>query len=127
RTPSKLMPRLHESSPPRLREPVRVVVAASGAGRSLENLLTWQGKLAKFKVCGVISSNPSCRANDIARQHGLPLYQEPFGGGGTKPSPQLTAWLFQVKADWIALAGFLKIFPTDFQGDAPWRNHIINI
>ena len=91
----------------------RVVVAVSGSGRSLENLLKQQNKYA-YRICGVISSNYTCRGVLIAKDAGLKVYYEDFSDS-LFASESLLAWLVDVKAYWIALAGFVKKFLFYFQ------------
>ena len=50
---------------------VKVAIAVSGKGRSLENLLTGDHP---FAIGAVICSNPKAGAVAIAESHGLPLY-----------------------------------------------------
>src|SRR5690606_6223368 len=64
---------------------------------------------------------------ELAKHYNLPLFCGNFTDSSLLPSQELIAWLKQVEADWIALAGFLKIFPTAFSEDVPWKDHIINI
>lgn len=97
-----------------------VVAAISGSGRSLANLLENQEKL-HYNIVGIISSNPDCRGNQIALDHGLPLFIDPFKKD--LDIRQLQLWLKETEAHWIALAGFLRKFPQlpEFQ------NRVINI
>ena len=102
-----------------------MVVAVSGSGRSLENLLKQQSKYA-YRVCGVISSKANCNGVLIAKDAGLRVYCEDFSGG-VFASDALLTWLIEVKAYWIALAGFVKQFPVSFPGNMSLRQRIINI
>lgn len=95
----------------------RIAVAVSGAGRSLRNLLDHQ---EGYAVAGVISSSSKAGANEIAAEAGLPLF---LGDFRQDLSEDLRTWLRAERIDWIALAGFLKPFPSlpEFTG------HIVNI
>lgn len=104
----------------------KIAVAVSGGGRSLENLLERQKESPYFEICGVISSKKDCRANQIARDHGLKLHIETFKAKHD-PSDELLNFLEEVDADWVALAGFLNIFPTDFSDSCKWKHKIVNI
>jgi folate-dependent phosphoribosylglycinamide formyltransferase PurN len=101
----------------------RIVVAISGGGRSLSNLLAKQSTL-RFEIVGVVSSNPSCSGNTIATHAGLPLRVLDFG---KNRDPQLSglisAWLDEVGANGVVLAGFLKFWPKL----PAWNDRIINI
>ena len=94
-------------------KPARVIVAASGAGRSLENLIKAQESQDRYEVVGVLSSNADCGAVKVAQLKSLPVYVESFGGS-LKASDELQSWLLERKPDWILLAGFLKVFPVIF-------------
>jgi phosphoribosylglycinamide formyltransferase-1 len=85
---------------------VRVAIGVSGKGRSLENFLAGD---YPFEVAGVICSNPKAGAVAIATKHGLPLYA--FDAKNPDPS-RLEEWLQAHEIVWVALAGFLKIFPS---------------
>lgn len=54
-----------------------VVVAISGSGRSLANLIENQKRL-HYNIVGVISSKSDCLGNQIALDHSLPLFINPF-------------------------------------------------
>ena len=106
-------------------KPSRIVVAASGSGRSLENLIKAQQTYRNFKVAGLISSTHTCRAVKIAKELELPVLVDQFDGS-VSPSKILKDWLNDIRPDWIALAGFLKVFPVEFKGMV-WEHRIINI
>ncbi len=102
----------------------RVVVAISGGGRSLANLLAAQKQGAAFQIVGVVSSSPMCAGLKIAYDHSLPIFIGDFSDSATqKKTHDLYPWLKNHAADWLALAGFLKKLPL-----APgWEKKIINI
>lgn len=103
----------------------KVVVAVSGGGRSLKNLLFRQKNFGSFKVCGVISSKAECGGAELARSSNLPLLVESFSSHDVA-SDALSRWLHEIQPDLIVLAGFLKIFPVTFPGkDTGWMT--INI
>ena len=56
----------------------RIVVALSGSGRTLQNLISYQKSHKSFEIVGVVSSNPKAYGNEIAREHGLDLCLEKF-------------------------------------------------
>lgn len=102
----------------------RVVVALSGAGRSLANLLEFQKRGAQFLIVGVVGSNPLCGGLKIAYEHGLPIFIGDFGDSRQAPKTHdLYPWLENLGVDWLALAGFLKKLPIT----ANWAQKIINI
>lgn len=105
---------------------LRVVVAVSGQGRSLGNLLRYQEQHQTFEVNGVISSNEKCAGVELARKKSLPVFTDSFKGSDF-PSEGLSRWLKHVEPDIIVLAGFLKKFPTRFSDDCPGVKNILNI
>jgi len=102
----------------------RIAVAVSGSGRSLANFLKAQKTSSSFVVGAVIASRQDCYAVTIAKEHHIPVFF-----GSIKPEhlpmlgPALYDWLSEQNIDWIALAGFLKPFPTDEQ----WSKRVVNI
>lgn len=104
----------------------RVVVAISGGGRSLANLLARQSDLA-YEICGVISSRPDARGCEIAIRNGLPLVVLDFhpdnGNSGESARLQVEEFVTNLRASWIVLAGFLRMFPV-MRG---WEQRTINI
>ena len=90
----------------------RVVVAISGGGRTLRNLIEKQSEF-NYEIVGVISSSPNCLGNEIAKEFKLPLFIESFTFKNHDVAKEkLYPWLKERDASWIALGGFLKIFPT---------------
>jgi folate-dependent phosphoribosylglycinamide formyltransferase PurN len=100
-----------------------LVVAVSGGGRTLANLLNQQDQW-NYKVAGVISSSASCGGCRIAEKADLPLFVGDFSAAAQHHTrKELTGWLADLDAQWIALAGFLKKFP-----DLPeYQTRVINI
>lgn len=103
----------------------KVIVGISGGGRSLKNLYErTQTGVYPFEIMGVISSNPTCAGNELARKFRLPLFIGDFSAKHrSETSIKMAEWIEESSADLIALAGFLKPFPLDHKlGD-----QIINI
>jgi|688.fasta_scaffold513405_2 phosphoribosylglycinamide formyltransferase-1 len=97
----------------------KVVVALSGSGRTLLNLLKYGEENKSFEVVGVITSRKEVYGAEIARNYGIPLYFENFSKS-FEASSDLSLWLESLQPDLIVLAGFLKIFPTRFEGGAKY-------
>lgn len=106
-------------------EPARVVVAASGRGRSFENLIKSEPSFKSYKVLGLVSSTSACGAVKIANDLNLPVFVDHFDGG-LDPKAKLQNWLLNLKPEWIVLAGFLKVFPIRFTGKLQ-TTKIVNI
>ncbi len=104
-----------------LKEPI--AIALSGSGRTLDNFLKCEDS-SHYKIVGVISSAIDCRGVTIARDHGVPLYCGIFSQPNAKENEhQIYRFLEEIGARWVALAGFLKIFPVR----SSWEGRIVNI
>lgn len=97
----------------------RLLVLLSGSGRTLENILTQiQQRKLPATVAGVIASKP-CRGIEIARDHDIPaeIIQ------GNIPARTLDTLVADHRADWIVLAGYLRLVPIT----PATRARIVNI
>jgi len=102
----------------------RLAVAVSGAGRTLANLLRQQQPDSGYQVAAVIASRADCAAVTVARDHELPVLVADFSAASLAASgDRLYVWLQGQGIDWIALAGFLKVFPLHPR----WSQRIVNI
>ena len=102
---------------------LRLAIGVSGSGRSLANLLERQNN-ESFEVAMVFSSSEVAGANQIARQHDLPLFVMDFSRAGIAQSKhRLYEALQKHRIDLVVLAGFLKLLPLDDS----WEGKIINI
>lgn len=101
----------------------RVVLALSGGGRTLKNLMAQQSSRA-YRIVGVISSREDCPGVEIAHNLDLPVFVGTFGNSAAPTLvEELHQWLRDEEIDWIALGGFLKPFPS-IPG---YENRVINI
>jgi formyltetrahydrofolate-dependent phosphoribosylglycinamide formyltransferase len=102
-----------------LGRPARLLVLLSGSGRTLENLITRidLGELPA-EIAGVIASRP-CRGVEIAEKHAVPARVVP---GNIAPDA-LDALVRAHDADWIVLAGYLRLVPIT----PTTRGRIVNI
>ncbi len=101
-----------------------VVVAVSGAGRSLQNLIDQQSAFGNYRIVGVIASSAKCAAVQIAERSGIEVYVGDFDGDmKNSKSDGLYRWLKSRSVEWIVLAGFLKLMPIYDE----WRERMINI
>ena len=112
---------------------IKVVVAVSGRGRSLENLI----KVSchhRYVVVAVITSHKDCPGAHIATQHSLPLFvgEFPKYSAASKPASKkreaqrdedLRGFLQQHSAELVVLAGFVRPFPVHCADNIP----VINI
>lgn len=97
----------------------RLLVMLSGSGRTLENLLehTASGSLRAAVVAVV--ANRDCRGLAIAHDHDIPARLIP-GGPNARTLDKLVE---TYRADWVILAGYLRLVPITERT----RGRIINI
>lgn len=106
----------------------RVVVLISGAGRNLQALIDAQtaGRLPACLV-GVISSRADAKGLQRARDAGLPVCSIEPAAFADRPAydaalmQQIDAW----SADWVVLAGFMRILTPGFTGH--YAGRLLNI
>lgn len=100
-------------------------MAVSGGGRSLQNMLEYtQGGGRAFAVSAVISSRPDAGGAKIAKAAALPVFVGDFSPANAVVTRRdLYIWLEAQQIDFVALAGFLKLFPLN---DA-WHKRVVNI
>jgi phosphoribosylglycinamide formyltransferase-1 len=102
----------------------KVAVGVSGSGRSLTNFLKRQAEFTSYEIGAVIASRPDCYAVTIAQQHGIPIFIDQFSMSQEHAvRDRLYPWLQHLGISWIALAGFLRPFPTNKN----WEGRTINI
>ena len=97
----------------------KIAVAASGSGRSLENLIK-VGERLNFEVNAVILSRADCLAHDIAKRSGIDIFIESFPLADVT---KLASFLKKHSCELVVLAGFLKPFPTMEM----FENKVLNI
>ncbi len=97
----------------------KIAVAASGSGRSLDNLIKLSSRL-NFIVSAVILSRRDCGSYDIAKDANIPIFVESFPLNDTR---SLESFLQENMCQLIVLAGFLKPFPIL----TSYENKILNI
>ncbi len=93
----------------------KIIVAISGAGRSLKNLIDYSSThpLCHFEVGGVISSYRGCGGEEFAEKQGIPVYTADFSKKNASIAEQLDAFVAHSgEVHLIVLAGFLKKFPV---------------
>ena len=101
----------------------KVLVAISGKGRTLQNLISKQTQF-NYEVAAVVSSSETCQGNQIAIENNIPLFIGNFSKSSIEKTTDELALFTEVnKISWIALCGFLKPFPILEN----FREKIINI
>lgn len=108
---------------------VSLAVLVSGRGSNLEALLKKEraGYFERAHIACVISNVPDVRALDIAREYGIPgltVRSKTFSSPDAYEE-ELALLCSELKADFIALAGYMKIVGPVLLGHYPHR--ILNI
>lgn len=100
-------------------QPARLLVLLSGSGRTLENLLDRidRGELPA-RVVAVVA-NKDCGGLEKARARAIPAQVIP----GTIAPPAFDELVARQRADWVVLAGYLKLVPVT----PATRGRIVNI
>lgn len=104
--------------------PAKVAVLISGRGSNMQALAAHAG--AAYQIVVVASDKPEAPGLDWAVQAGLPTFAlSPKGIGKQAYESALDAALRAAGAEWIALAGYMRLLSDDFV--ARWRGRIVNI
>ncbi len=103
---------------------MKTAIFVSGRGSNLQAILEYRQKIKRIEIEAVVSDKINCPAFEIARQNLIPVLSV-----GTKEGcisyEQLLKKLEQLGIEFIVLAGFLKLVPSDFV--KRFENNIINI
>ncbi|GAA4218802.1 phosphoribosylglycinamide formyltransferase [Sphingomonas endophytica] len=104
--------------------PAPVAVLISGRGSNMQALAAEQG--AAYRIVLVASDRPDAAGLAWAREQGLATFAlSPKGIGKAAYEEALDAALREAGAEWIALAGYMRLLSDKFV--ARWRGRIINI
>ncbi|MDR6787731.1 phosphoribosylglycinamide formyltransferase-1 [Sphingomonas sp. BE138] len=106
------------------RPPATVAVLISGRGSNMQALAAGQGDA--YRVVLVASDRPDAAGLDWAQAQGLPTFGlSPKGIGKPAYEAALDAALREAGAEWIALAGYMRLLSGDFV--TRWQGRIVNI
>lgn len=117
-----------------LNRPARLAVFASGRGSNLDALLrAFPERHTLAEVALVVSDVAGAPALEKAEAHGVATFQHPFparkhdadGRGRALFEAVVGARLEHHHIDLVCLAGFMRLFSSDF--NAHWRGRILNI
>ncbi len=104
--------------------PAKVAVLISGRGSNMQALAAHAGDA--YEIVVVASDKPEAAGLVWALQAGLPTFAlSPRGIGKQAYEAALDAALREAGAEWIALAGYMRLLSDDFV--ARWRGRIVNI
>ena len=101
----------------------RIAIFASGSGTNAENIVCYfkQSHIAHVQL--ILTNN--AHAGVIARAHNLQVHCNVFSNDDLKQEGRILALLQLHKIDFVVLAGFLKLMPTDII--KAFKGNIINI
>lgn len=106
------------------REPAKVAVLISGRGSNMQALAAEQGDA--YRIVVVASDKREAAGLAWATANGLPTFAlSPKGIGKPAYEAALDAALREAGADYIALAGYMRLLSDAFV--ARWRGRIVNI
>lgn len=95
----------------------RIIFIVSGSGTNMENLVkrTQSGELP-FELCGVIGDRAGIASKDRAAKLGVPYFEIARKQFESKEAFEaaMCAKIEETRADWIVLAGFMRILSDAF-------------
>jgi len=103
---------------------LKIAVFVSGRGSNLSAILNYPDLKNKIKIVAVISDKIDCKAFEIAREFGINTFTVGDGDGRINQN-DITSRLKKLEVDFIVLAGYLKLIPTELI--EKFENRIINI
>ena len=104
--------------------PAKVAVLISGRGSNMQALAAAQGD--DYEIVVVASDRPGAAGLAWAIEHGLPTFAlSPREVGKPAYEAALDAALRAAGAEWIALAGYMRLLSDAFV--ARWRGRVVNI
>lgn len=103
---------------------MKIAVFVSGRGSNLSAILNYPDLKNLVEVVAVISDKFDCKAFDIAREYGIKTFTVGDGEGKIFPK-DISSTLEILDVNFIVLAGYLKLIPTELI--EKFENRIINI
>ncbi|KQT32451.1 phosphoribosylglycinamide formyltransferase [Sphingomonas sp. Leaf412] len=102
----------------------KVAILISGRGSNMQALVEQAD--GRYEICVVASNKPDAPGLRWAREQAIPTFAlSPKGIGKPAYEASLDAALREAGADYIALAGYMRLLSDDFV--AAWRDRIVNI
>lgn len=99
--------------------PARLMVLLSGSGRTLDNLLNRIDHGELSAVAALVVAGKECPGADKARARAVPTRVIP----GDIPPADFDALVRESRADWVVLAGYLRLVPIT----PATRGRVVNI
>lgn len=104
-----------------------IVVLISGSGRNLQAIIDSRANNPLLDIKAVISNNPTAYGLKRAELAGIPHFSLPQQNYASRAEFEtaLMQLIDQFKADWLVLAGFMRLLSANFVAHYPQR--ILNI
>ncbi|MBV9688849.1 MAG: phosphoribosylglycinamide formyltransferase [Ktedonobacteraceae bacterium] len=121
-----IVPEQQTASPQHHEKPLRIAVLVSGSGSNLQALIDAieAGQLSNTEIALVVSNKANAQGLQRALRHNLPALHLPWRER-VEAEAKLTAILQLFAVDLIILAGWMRIFSTQFI--AQFSRRIINL
>lgn len=109
------------------REKARIAVLISGRGSNMAALVyAAKGRDCPFEIVLVASNNPEAAGLDFARAEGIATFAHSHKGmKRVEFDAIIDAELRKAKADYVALAGYMRLLSSEFV--AKWEGRMLNI
>jgi phosphoribosylglycinamide formyltransferase-1 len=106
---------------------VRVAVLISGTGTNMASLLyAAKADDCPFEIALVASNNPDAAGLKLATAEGIPTFAHPHKGLAREAHDAVMHdAIIAAKADYVALAGYMRILSSEFV--ANWEGRMLNI
>jgi formyltetrahydrofolate-dependent phosphoribosylglycinamide formyltransferase len=103
---------------------LKIAVFVSGRGSNLNAILNFPDLKKIIEIIAVVSDKIDCKAFDIAREFGIQTFTIGDGEGKIAQN-KITSTLKKLDVNFIVLAGYLKLIPTELI--EKFEKRIINI
>jgi phosphoribosylglycinamide formyltransferase-1 len=107
---------------------MRTAVLISGRGSNLQALIDAQARLGAYEIALVISNVAGAQGLERARRAGieaLTISHKPFGKDRASFEREIDSALRERRIEFLALAGFMRIFTPAFV--QAWNHRMVNI
>jgi formyltetrahydrofolate-dependent phosphoribosylglycinamide formyltransferase len=111
-----------------MKDKPKIAVLISGTGSNMEAIASaCRDKKLDAEIAVVISDNPDAPGLKKARSRGLPVFASPYAKAASREENEapIIEVIKKARADWIVLAGYMRILSASFVSTFPGR--IVNI
>lgn len=104
----------------------RLAILASGSGTNFQAIAERLAADGRHSVACLVCDKPGARVLERAESLGIPAFLVPYKGRGREAAEALVAErLAEAGADFVALAGFMRILSPGIVG--AWKGRMVNI